>query len=319
LACGHGPFRRFTNKGSQYFFSDVRDTKVGRFASLFGDEEGLVQLEDWLIELDRRSLVDRREGRDSGYSPLYNQLAWTLRHMMPEEDPRRVIGAEELRAADLVPEYVRTTAEQGVICVDGFGNWVPLSQLSDGYQGTMAWVGDLVSRLSRAFPEAEDPLQQEGVVLIDEIDIHLHPAWQRKILTQLRQRFPRIQFIVTTHSPLVAAGAKDGELILLKREREHVVAVQDQPAVQGWRADQILTSFWFGLYAARDPETEQQLAEYDELLSERARGRLTEVDEGRLANLEKALRQKLPAPGETREQRELYQRMQAYIAGTYNT
>jgi predicted ATPase len=316
LACGYGPFRRLADRlrTSSYFLSDVGDTKVGRFASLFGDDEGLIQLEDWLIELDRRSLVERREGQDTGYRRLHNQLAWTLLQMMPEEGPGSMtIGAEELKTAGLAPEYVKTTAEQGVVCVDSFGNWVPLSQLSDGYQGTMAWVGDLVRRLSRAFPEAEDPLQQEGVVLIDEIDIHLHPSWQRKILTQLRQSFPKIQFVVTTHSPLVAASARDGELILLKREGEHVVATQDYPAVQGWRVDQILTSFWFGLYTARDPETEQELAEYDELLSKRVMGRLTEEEEDQLVSLEKTLSQKLPAPGETREQRELYQRMQAYI------
>ncbi len=316
LACGYGPFRRFT-ESFQGLYS-MWDTKVSRFASLFGnDEEGLIRLEDWLVELDRRSLVAKHAGQDSGYGRLFDQLARTLREMLPEEGPRSmIIGAEDLRVANLAPEYVRTTTEQGVIWKDGFGIWVPLSQLSDGYKGTMAWVGDLVSRLSRAFPEAEDLLQQEGVVLIDEVNIHLHPAWQRKILTQLRQSFPRIQFIITTHSPLVAASAEDGELILLKRERDHVVAVQDHPTVQGWRFDQILTSFWFGLYSARDPETEGQLAEYDQLLSKRVKGRLTAEDEDKLANLEKTLGQKLPAPGETREQRELYQKMQTYIEQT---
>ena len=80
-----------------------------------------------------------------------------------------------------------------------------MSALSDGLK-LMAWVGDLVTRLSQAFPNAENPLEQEGIVLIDEIDIHLHPTWQRQILSQLRRTFPKIQFIVTTHSPLVAGG-----------------------------------------------------------------------------------------------------------------
>jgi hypothetical protein len=318
LACGYGPFRRFTDRSqtSFYFVSDIRDTKAARFASLFGDDEGLVPLEDWMIELDRRSLLAKREGRDPGYNRLFNQLAWTLLHMLPEEGPRSMItNVEDLRAVDLVPRYVRTTEDQGVICSDAFGNWVPLSQLSDGYQGTMAWVGDLVSRLSRAFPQAENLLEQEGVVLIDEIDIHLHPSWQRTILSQLRQRFPKIQFIVTTHSPLVAASAEEGELIVLKREGQHVIAESESP-VQGWRADQILTSSLFGLDTTRDPDTEKQLAGYDELLSKRAMGQLTEKEETQLTHLEELLRQRLPSPGETREQRELYQKMQTYIEQT---
>jgi hypothetical protein len=72
----------------------------------------------------------------------------------------------------------------------------------------------------------------------------------------------------------------------------------------------------FGLDTTRDQETEQQLADYDELLSKRVKGRLTAEDEDKLANLEKTLGQKLPAPGETREQRELYQKMQTYIEQT---
>ena len=317
LACGYGPFRRLTDRAqsSFYFVSDTRDTKAARFASLFGDDDGLIQLEDWLIELDRRSLLAKREGRDTFHSRLFNQLAWTLLHMLPEEGPRSIIGgANDLQAADLAPEYVRTTEDQGVVCLDAFGNWVPISQLSDGYQGTMAWVGDLVSRLSRAFPEAENLFEQQGVVLIDEIDVHLHPSWQRKILSQLRQRFPKIQFVVTTHSPLVAAGAEEGELIVLKRQGDRVIAEPESP-VQGWLADQILTSSLFGLETTRDPETQQQLAQYDELLSKRAEGELDERD-AQLIRLEEILRQKLPAPAETREQRELYQRMQTYIEQT---
>ena len=136
------------------------------------------------------------------------------------------------------------TKEQGILWQDSLGNWVPMSALSDGYQSMMAWVGDLVTRLSQAFPNAENPLEQEGIVLIDEIDIHLHPTWQRQILSQLRRTFPKIQFIVTTHSPLVAGGAKEGEVILLKREGTRVI-VESEPSVQGWRADQILTSDLF--------------------------------------------------------------------------
>jgi predicted ATP-binding protein involved in virulence len=178
----------------------------------------------------------------------------------------------------------------------------------------MSLVGDLVSRLSGAFLNAKNLLKQEGIVLIDEVDIHLHPTWQRKILNQLRQTFPNIQFIVTTHSPLVAASAKEGELFVLKEEQNHVI-VESVSSVQGWRADQILTSSLFDLDTTRDPETEQQLARYDELLAIRASGELSADQTQELAILETELGKKLPT-GETPEQRQLYQEMRNYITQT---
>jgi predicted ATP-binding protein involved in virulence len=79
--------------------------------------------------------------------------------------------------------------------------------LSDGFRSIMALAGDLIWRLIEAFPESNNPLLEEGVVLIDELDIHLHPTWQRNIAGLLRRTFPHIQFIMATHSPLVAASA----------------------------------------------------------------------------------------------------------------
>jgi len=151
LACGYGPFRRLTNGGSYLssgsYFS-TQDTKVGRFASLFGDDEGLIQLEDWLLELDRRSMVDRRERQESDYTRLFEQLSRTLFGLLPQRS--KAIMVPSSYANDILPEYVKTTAERGVVFLDGMGNWVPLSQLSDGYQSTMAWAGDLISRLGMA-------------------------------------------------------------------------------------------------------------------------------------------------------------------------
>lgn len=315
LACGYGPLRQF--KGQRK--SETKDTKSSHFASLFGENERLISIENWLIELDRRALVDKREGRASNYSQLFNQLAWTLLWMLPDEHKHPMIRVNmppKLSSAD-ISTYVRTTTDQGVLWSDSFGNWVTLSQLSDGYQSTMSWTGDLVSRLSTAFPNTRNLLMQEGIVLIDEVDVHLHPSWQRTILNQLRHTFPKIQFLVTTHSPLVAASARDGELFVLKEEQNQVV-VEPVSSVQGWRADQILTSPLFDLDTTRDPETEQQLARYDELLAMRASGELNETEAKELTDLENTLRKILPSPGETPEQRQLQQKMQDYINQTLN-
>ena len=75
-----------------------------------------------------------------------------------------------------------------------------IDNLSHGYQSTISWIGDLVRQLCDAFPEMKNPLEASGVVLVDEIDIHLHPRWQRSIIQRIRNIFPNLQFIVTSRA-----------------------------------------------------------------------------------------------------------------------
>ncbi|MFO0962325.1 MAG: AAA family ATPase [Phycisphaerales bacterium] len=93
-----------------------------------------------------------------------------------------------------------------------------LQQLSDGERAFIALLGDLVRRLALANPELEDPLLGHGVVLIDELELHLHPRWQREVVEKLRNSFPNIQFIATTHSPFIIQSLRPGELITLDPE-----------------------------------------------------------------------------------------------------
>lgn len=80
---------------------------------------------------------------------------------------------------------------------------VRVDQLSDGEKCTLALLGDLARRIALANPNKVNPLEGEGIVLIDEIELHMHPSWQRLILSVLRSTFPNIQFVITTHSPQV--------------------------------------------------------------------------------------------------------------------
>ena len=89
-----------------------------------------------------------------------------------------------------------------------------VNQLSDGERTYLALIGDLAMRLCIANPGLGDPLQGEGVALIDEIDLHLHPQWQRRAIEILPNVFPNVQFIVTTHSPIVAGSALAGSLFI---------------------------------------------------------------------------------------------------------
>lgn len=102
-----------------------------------------------------------------------------------------------------------------------------LNQLSHGEKMTLAMVGDLARRLAIANPGLENPLEGSGVVLIDEVDLHLHPKWQRQIVTKLQQTFPRIQFILTTHSPLIINHLHRESIFLL--EQQEVVPLKAHP------------------------------------------------------------------------------------------
>lgn len=121
------------------------------------------------------------------------------------------------------------------ICLDGFheieiqeeplnltvkkdGCQLSLEQLSDGERSFLAMISDLVRRLVLANPLLCNPLQGSGVVLIDELELHLHPTWQRGVVDKLRRTFPNIQFIVTTHSPFIIQSLRPGELINLDPE-----------------------------------------------------------------------------------------------------
>ena len=94
---------------------------------------------------------------------------------------------------------------------------IPLSQLSDGYKGTISLIADIAYRMAVLNPQlGSDVIKQtDGVVLIDEVDLHLHPTWQHRILSDLQNIFPKIQFIVTTHAPAVISSAKSENLVIL--------------------------------------------------------------------------------------------------------
>jgi predicted ATP-binding protein involved in virulence len=104
--------------------------------------------------------------------------------------------------------------------VDKEGTEISLDQLSDGEKNLIALVGDIARRLSIANPNSEKPLDGEGVILIDEIDLHLHPSWQRLMIPQLTKSFPNCQFIITTHSPQVLSHVHHENIFLLKNDKD---------------------------------------------------------------------------------------------------
>jgi predicted ATP-binding protein involved in virulence len=102
------------------------------------------------------------------------------------------------------------------LCVNKNGVKFFLSQLSSGEQTTFLMIADIAQRLSMANPNLEDALHGTGIVLIDEIDIHLHPEWQREVIPALMLTFPNIQFFITTHSPQVLSNIDRKNIIVIE-------------------------------------------------------------------------------------------------------
>lgn len=150
------------------------------------------------------------------------------------------------------------------------GTTVPLDLMSDGYQTVLALAVDIIATLLKSWDSMEIA---EGIVLIDEIGSHLHPYWQMRVIDRLREALPRVQFIISTHYPLCLRGMKNNEVIILRRSKENrnkiVMLNQDLPPVEAMRVDQILTSEFFGLDSAIDPELDKLFKEYYALIARR--------------------------------------------------
>lgn len=122
---------------------------------------------------------------------------------------------------------------------DGISKKLRIEQLSDGYRTTLAMVMDIAARMAEANPDMSDPLQTEGVVMIDEVDLHLHPGWQQTILLDLMRTFENIQFVVSTHSPQVISSVKPECLRVIEWNGDNPCLI-DIPFSEGAEAQQML-------------------------------------------------------------------------------
>ena len=142
---------------------------------------------------------------------------------------------------------------------------VPLNVLSQGTQSLVQWLARLLIDMAEYHNYPEDIENKNGVLIIDEIDAHLHPSWQRRIIPALARHFQNLQIFCSSHSPLMLAGLKAGQVQLLKRDEAGKVTVSrnDQDIV-GWSADEILRGF-LDVPSPTDLETVRNLARLEEL------------------------------------------------------
>lgn len=299
---GHHAFR---GEGDAHRLDDIRDARTpGFFVVGYGTGRRLPRQGE--VPVPRDPVVDRVEGlfdpnhkmlgvdffevlEDRGLGPAY---AGTLRDVLLEQDASGTpllpwLVNVDLRGAQGIDELKKLLASRRLIVEVGALRPLSLAPhlLSQGYQSTFAWVADL---LGHAFLDAGkriDPKTLEGIVLLDEIDLHLHPTWQRRIVPILRSVFPRLQFIVTTHSPLVLTGFEADEIIGLQLEGGEVVqqTYSEEPGLQ--TGTELMEGF-FGVPTAGRPEL---LVKEREALELSVKENRSPEEEARLSALQREL------------------------------
>ncbi len=279
LLAGYGPFRRLSGHGTdaQRLMSGPR--RVARLVSLFREDASLVECVQWLREIYLLQL----EG-DGDAQTLLTQVF-------------------DLLNDGLLPDGVRVDRfDSKGLWVTQHGHRLALDTLSDGYRAAAALVMDLLRHLHHDHrrlelergPEGRLRVLTEGVVLIDEMDLHLHVAWQKRIGFWLKDHFPGLQFLATTHSPFLCQAADPGGLIRLPvpgeaRRAEKVPDDVYYTVVNGTADDTVLTEL-FGLDMVHSEKAELLHQRVAELEVCHRRGEATPEEEGEL----EALRRQLP-------------------------
>ena len=276
----------------------------------------LDKLKDWIIRLDaqdkdyRLGNSQRGQGKPpkSRFEELREELFWLIGKLTP---------GLKVEFGQVKPGSFEVT----VITDDGE---VPIEAVSQGTSSILGWAGVVLERLYDLYGSEDGapdqsparasspvpPRQRYALVLIDEIDAHMHPAWQQALPGNLASIFPAAQFIATTHSPLIVSSLGAGQILRVFRDPKAggVLIRRPEADVRGWRVDQILIDPLFGLETARDPETEQVLARYTELA---AKPNLTEAEKKELEEKARLLKTRLPLPAERAEARAASEMVQA--------
>ncbi|GAA4509231.1 hypothetical protein GCM10023172_42430 [Hymenobacter ginsengisoli] len=237
---GYGASRRLVSEATgamSYAEAGRFGNRAGNIRNLFDAGATLNPLASWIMDLDYR-------GGKNGLTVIREAL-------------NSFLPGISFHSIDKRQKQVMFETSDGL---------VPLENLSDGYQNMAAWIGDLLFRVTETFRDHRRPLHARGLLLLDEIDLHLHPKWQRLLYDFISTKLPNFQVVATTHSALTAQQAGEGELFALRRNpRQAVELVPFIGSPQQLLINQLLMSPVFGLATDESREVETAKQEYKEL------------------------------------------------------
>jgi hypothetical protein len=232
---GYGATRRVERKEQVDFGARKANSfvRAQRVQSLFEEAYSLLPLNTWLPQLRHSN-----PGRHKQVVTLINRLMGKGHYTFTGE-----MGEDE---------YL----------FDRGGLKVPFPALSDGYRAFLGWIGDLLYHVCMTAPRGKMLYENKGVVLVDEIDLHLHPKWQMTVLRTLAKELPNIQFIATSHSPLLVGSLEWMNIIVMRPgPKQSSKAERLERAVHGLDADQVLLTDFFGMDSTRAPGKKRTLKE----------------------------------------------------------
>lgn len=276
FSAGYGPFRRLSASTSEAATLMAAPGPAPRFATLFREDATLADSTEWLKSLKFKAL----EG-DKNAEALLGQVTDLLNDDFLQQG---------FRVVKVSSEGVQLSGPGGVE--------LSLHDMSDGYRSALALLIDLLRHMSNTYGALglvtrrgeRLVVPHPGVVLIDEVDAHLHPSWQRRIGFWLKERFPAVQFLVTSHSPLVVQATDPGGLYRLPDPDGGFDALRvpeaERARIVRQTASEILTSDAFGLEHTRSDEAVSEQAEYASLRArDRQRAPMSEAQRVRLEEL----------------------------------
>ncbi len=217
---GFGASRRLNTVNSRGTkTSEFTNKRAQRVATLFNPDATTKPIDAWAMDLDY-----------IGNGTALETVRKVLSNLLPEI------------------KFHSIDKQNGHLLFDTPDGIVPLHCLSDGYLAMAAWIGDLLFQVSEISGDAQEkPLTAKGLLLIDEVDLHLHPKRQRQLLSLLDKWLPNFQFVATTHSPMAAQQAGEGELHYLRRERGKIHLYPFSGAPNTLLLHQLVMSPAFGL------------------------------------------------------------------------
>ncbi len=205
------------------------------------------------LRIRKRHPSDRLAAYDQALSGEWSSFRVFFEWFREREDLENEKRLDKPEFRDSQLQAVRTATERFLagfkglkvrrsplrMVVEKHGEELIVNQLSDGEKCTLAMAGDLARRMAIANPAMVDPLQGEAVVLIDEIDLHLHPGWQRRLIAALTKTFPKCQFLLSTHSPPILGHLDSKSIWILQRTKSGISAKRPDDAY-GQTTDRIL-------------------------------------------------------------------------------
>ena len=232
-------------------------TEFPRYAALEGalaPRANFKEFFKWFYALENEEVREQKERRDWNYQlKELNAVREAIERMV------RGVSKPQIK---LRPLRLAVSVESEA----GKPEELALDQLSGGYRIMLALAADLARRMAQGNPHLDDPLESEAIVLIDEVDLHLHPKWQQRVLTDLAATFPNTQFIVSTHSPQVLTTVHPGHIIELYHDDGRIVAGPASAPTYGAEAGSVLEAIMGVRERPAGNDFTETLKEYMELV-----------------------------------------------------